>query len=220
MSASATGPIVIIGAGPAGLTAAWELLRAGRRDVLVLEGSNTIGGISRTVVHAGNRIDIGGHRFFSKSEWVMRWWLEMLPIAAAGEPHSLPPGSSPAFLAYQGQRTQLDLGAQPQGQGEAVMLVRDRLSRILFAGKFFDYPLRLNLETAWKLGPLRCLLFGLSYARAQLFKRPENTLEDFFINRFGQRLYRQFFREYTEKVWGRHCDQISAEWGAQRIKSL
>jgi protoporphyrinogen oxidase len=213
--------VVIVGAGPAGLTAAYELARAGWTNITVLEASDEIGGLSRTVRFAGNRIDIGGHRFFSKSDWVMQWWLEMLPIADASEPHSMPDKAGQALLSYQGKSARLDLNGQPRAGGEAVMLVRDRISRILFAGKFFDYPLKLNVETALKLGPIRCLLFGLSYAWSQVIKRrPETTLEDFFINRFGSRLYHQFFREYTEKVWGRPCSQISAEWGAQRIKSL
>ena len=213
-------PVVIIGAGPAGLTAAHELARAGFSNITVLEASDTLGGLSRTVRHAGNRIDIGGHRFFSKSEWVMQWWLDMLPVAGPGEPHSLQ-GEGAALFAYQGQSARIDPAQLPHAEGEATMLVRNRLSRILFGGKFFDYPLKLNAETALKLGLVRCLRFGLSYVRAHLWpRRPEATLEDFFINRFGERLYRQFFREYTEKVWGRPCDQISAEWGAQRIKSL
>src|SRR5262249_35980328 len=88
-------------------------------------------------------------------------------------------------------------------------------------GKFFDYPLKVDFSTAWKLGPLRCAAFGASYAWAKLFpRRPEKSLEDFFVNRFGRRLYRQFFQEYTEKVWGVPCERISAEWGAQRVKSL
>jgi len=213
--------IVIIGAGPAGLTAAYELAKAGYRNITVLEASGDIGGLSKTVRYAGNRIDIGGHRFFSKSEWVMQWWVDMLPVADRSEPESLQPESGHALLAYQGQTSRVALDEVQRGKGEAVMLVRDRLSRILFAGKFFDYPLKLNVETAWKLGILRCMLFGLSYAKAHLFPRkPELTLEDFFINRFGTRLYHQFFREYTEKVWGRACTQISADWGAQRVKSL
>ncbi|HVP08963.1 MAG TPA: NAD(P)/FAD-dependent oxidoreductase, partial [Burkholderiales bacterium] len=94
-------------------------------------------------------------------------------------------------------------------------------SRIYFDGKFFDYPLKLSAANAWKLGLRRCALFGMSYAWAMLFpRRPERTLEDFFVNRFGRRLYLQFFKEYTEKVWGTSCDRISADWGAQRVKSL
>jgi protoporphyrinogen oxidase len=184
--------VVIIGAGPAGLTAAYELAEAGVTDVVVLEATRALGGLAQSVNYKGNRIDIGGHRFFSKSDWVMRWWLRMLPLASdAGE------------------------------SSERVMLERRRLSRIYFAGKFFDYPLKANFETARKLGFARCVAFGASYAWARLFpRRPERNLEDFFINRFGRRLYLQFFREYTEKVWGTPCGAISAQWGAQRVKSL
>ena len=211
----------IIGAGPAGLTAAYELEAAGRHDVLVVDADAQVGGISKTFDHHGNRIDIGGHRFFSKSDWVMRWWLDKLPLADDSDPATLTAEGGHAFLAYQGQRRTLELDGAARAVGDAVMLVRDRLSRILFSGKFFDYPLKLNLDTALKLGPWRCLMFGASYAHARLFPvRPENTLEDFFINRFGRRLYRRFFKDYTEKVWGRSCREINAAWGAQRVKGL
>ena len=211
--------IVIVGAGPAGLTAAWELAEAGVRDILVLEATAQVGGLSQSVEFKGNRIDIGGHRFFSKSDWVMDWWTRMLPVAAE-------PGLEAELrLAYQGRERLMQApaggpGAPTAADGE-VMLVRRRLSRIYFAGKFFDYPLKVDAGTAWKLGLGRCVLFGASYAWARIFpRRPERSLEDFFINRFGRRLYLQFFKEYTEKVWGTPCDQISAEWGAQRVKSL
>jgi len=208
--------VVIIGAGPAGLTAAYELAEAGVRNVVVLEATGDIGGLSKTVNYKGNRIDIGGHRFFSKSDWVMDWWLRQLPLAGAADPESR------AFvLAYQGRRRTLDRMPTASESDERVMLVRGRLSRIYFAGRFFDYPLKANLETALKLGLWRCMLFGASYMRAKLFPRkPERTLEDFFINRFGWRLYLQFFKSYTEKVWGTPCSSISAEWGAQRVKSM
>ena len=210
--------MVIIGAGPAGLTAAWELTEAGVRDIVVLEATRNIGGLSQSIEYKGNRIDIGGHRFFSKSDWVMDWWTRMLPLAAGASQDS---GDKDMVLAYQGK--QRSLGARPAAnEADArVMLVRKRLSRIYFDGKFFDYPLKANLESALKLGLWRCTRFGASYVWAMIFpRRPERSLEDFFINRFGRLLYLQFFKEYTEKVWGTPCDQISAEWGAQRVKSL
>ena len=204
---------LVIGAGPAGLTAAHELLRAGRGNIIVLEATGDIGGISKTVAFQGNRIDIGGHRFFSKSDWVMNWWQDMLPVAA---------GEDPAFeIAYQGQRREFAPAGGGAGTGDNVMLVRNRLSRIYFGGQFFDYPLKASVGTALKLGPVRCARFGASYAWSMAFPRkPEVTLEDFLVNRFGRQLYLQFFKDYTEKVWGVECDQISAEWGAQRIKGL
>jgi len=209
--------VVIIGAGPAGLTAAYELATAGLTDIVVLEATRDIGGLAKTVNYKGNRIDIGGHRFFSKSDWVMDWWLHMLPLASEG---ALDTKGRALLLAYQGKRTSLRAAAAARDE-ERVMLVRSRLSRIYFDGKFFDYPLKADIETALKLGLLRCLAFAASYIRARLFpRRPERTLEDFFINRFGQRLYLQFFKSYTEKVWGTSCRDISAEWGAQRVKSL
>ncbi len=204
--------VIIVGAGPAGLTAALELVRDGRMQPLVLEASNDVGGISRTVEYKGNRMDIGGHRFFSKSDWVMNWWREILPIAVA---------DATVEIAYQGQRRIVGADGTAAGGSGLVMLVRDRLSRIYFLRKYFDYPIKLNATTLTNLGPLRLLKIGVSYVWAMLFPvRPERSLEDFLINRFGGELYRTFFKDYTEKVWGVPCDGISAEWGAQRIKGL
>jgi len=183
---------IIIGAGPAGLTAAFELLK--RTDVkpIVLERSEYLGGISRTVCHNGNRMDIGGHRFFSKSDRVMNWWLDQLPRDEDGQVSS-----------------------------DEAMLVRDRKSRIYFLRRFFDYPIQLSKQTLRNLGIRRSIRIGLSYIRASLLPvRPEVSLEDFLVNRFGRELYQTFFQSYTEKVWGVPCDKISAEWGAQRIKGL
>ena len=178
--------------------------------MVVLEATGEVGGLARSVNYKGNRIDIGGHRFFSKSDWVMDWWLAMLPLAG-----------SAAELGYQGSRRPLDRPATAKETDANVMLVRPRLSRIYFDGKLFDYPLKADFATARKLGFVRCLGFGISYVKAKLFpRRPERNLADFFVNRFGERLYRQFFKDYTEKVWGRPCEEISAEWGAQRVKSL
>jgi protoporphyrinogen oxidase len=206
---------LVIGAGPAGLTAGLELLRAGHPHVTLLEATQAIGGISRTVEYKGNRIDIGGHRFFSKSDWVMDWWRNVLPVAR-------PAGGGDARLAYQGQQRLLGAGqATASESDEAVMLVRSRQSRIYFGGNFFDYPLKPGPDLVRKMGLGRCLQFAGSYlAAAARPIQPEHTLEDFFINRFGRQLYRQFFKDYTEKVWGVPCRDISADWGAQRIKSL
>jgi protoporphyrinogen oxidase len=206
-----SGRVIVIGAGPAGLTAAHELVAAGRTDVVILEATDVVGGLAQSVNYKGNRIDIGGHRFFSKSDWVMDWWLRVLPLASEGA----------LDIAYQGKSRRVDAQPAARESDRDVMLVRNRLSRIYFDGKFFDYPLKANFQTARKLGLWRCLQFGASYAWAMLFpRRPEKTLEDFFINRFGRRLYLQFFKDYTEKVWGTACERISAQWGAQRVKSL
>ncbi len=210
-----SGTAVVIGAGPAGLTAAYELLERTRIRPIVVEGSGEIGGLARTIVHAGNRMDLGGHRFFSKSDRVMRWWLSFLPIEAAAPDRFV--------LAYQGQARDLEglpSGPDPERE-DRVMLVRSRRSRILFGRKVYDYPLQLSLDTLSKLGLARVLRIGATYGHRVLRpRRPEVTLEDFFINRFGDELYRTFFRAYTEKVWGRSCAEITAEWGAQRVKGL
>jgi protoporphyrinogen oxidase len=206
---------IIIGAGPAGLTAALELLR--RTDIrpLVLEKSEYMGGIARTVNYKGNRIDIGGHRFFSKSDRVMQWWLDVLPLEKSD-------AESPS-IGYQSKTR--EIAAAPDGPDprstDRVMLLRRRKSRIYYAGKFFDYPVRLSPRTLMNLGALRTLRIGAGYLQSMLFPiRPERNLEEFFINRFGRELYRTFFQSYTEKVWGVPCSKISAEWGAQRVKGL
>lgn len=209
--------IVIIGAGPAGLTAALELQSAGVFSIKVLESDNQVGGISRTVNYNGNRIDIGGHRFFSKSDWVMNWWTSIIPIQKIEKKTD-----EAVVLAYKGKtRDDISRLNHSDVDDENIMLVRNRLSRIYFNRQFFDYPLKLNFDTVRKLGVFKAGMFGLSYVWSRI--RPlkkEKSLEDFFINRFGRRLYHQFFKEYTEKVWGVPCSEISADWGAQRIKSL
>jgi protoporphyrinogen oxidase len=207
---------VIAGAGPAGLTAALELLRRSDITPIVVEADAHVGGISKTVNYRGNRMDLGGHRFFSKSDWVMRWWQEILPIAAGRAE-----GDESLRITYQQASRDLIPAALAAPASDAVMLVRRRLSRIFYRRRFFDYPLKLNANTLKSLGLIETLRIGLSYGRAQLrFRQPESTLEEFFVNRFGNRLYRTFFKDYTEKVWGVPCREISAEWGAQRIKGL
>lgn len=202
---------LIIGAGPAGLTAALEFLRHSDIVPVVLEADSVVGGISRTANHHGNRIDIGGHRFFSKSDWVMNWWKEILPISAENE--------ETIQITYQNQTR--EIGVTPTDENDRVMLLRGRLSRIYYLRRFFDYPIKLSINTLQNLGMVRVTRIGISYIRARLLPRkPERTLEDFLINRFGKQLYLTFFRDYTEKVWGVPCHEISAEWGAQRIKGL
>jgi protoporphyrinogen oxidase len=206
---------LLIGAGPAGLTAALEFLRRSDVHPIVLEASHEIGGISRTVRHNGNRIDIGGHRFFSKSDRVMNWWMELMPPeASADTQHALRHQNKQRTLKTNGP------GLSPENT-DLVMLVRPRKSRIYFLRKFFDYPIKLTADTLRKLGLIRTVKIGFSYLLARLFPRKvEKSLEDFLINRFGRQLYLTFFKSYTEKVWGVPCEAISAEWGAQRIKGL
>ena len=207
---------VIVGAGPAGLTAAYELLQRTGVRPLIFESDSQVGGISKTILYRGNRMDLGGHRFFSKSDWVMNWWQSMLPVAGQRTTDA-----RPLELAYQGQRRDFCAANTATAHPDKIMLVRPRLSRIFYRRRFFDYPLKLNAATLGNLGPGYAAAVGASYLKARLAPRsPEVTLEDFLINRFGDKLYRTFFKSYTEKVWGVACSEISAEWGAQRIKGL
>lgn len=206
---------IIAGAGPAGLTAAYELMH--RTDIvpIVFEKSADIGGISKTVNYKGNRIDIGGHRFFSKSDRVMDWWLQILPLAKEEQGDDF-------VIQYQNKKRIVKGDASPLPLNEDdVMLVRNRLSRIYYLRKFFAYPVSLSYTTIKNLGLFRSAAIFFSYVKARLFPiKEEKNLEDFMINRFGKVLYKTFFKDYTEKVWGQSCQEISAEWGAQRIKGL
>jgi protoporphyrinogen oxidase len=207
---------VIAGAGPAGLTAALELLRRTDITPIIFEADTQVGGISKTINYCGNRMDLGGHRFFSKSDWVMRWWQEILPVV---QEQTDQPGA--LRIHYQGQSRDLLPEIRGSASPDAVMLVCRRLSRIFYRRRFFNYPLTLNAATIKNLGFAETVKIGLSYLLAQVKSRsPEISLEDFLINRFGHRLYRTFFKSYTEKVWGVPCQEISADWGAQRIKGL
>lgn len=206
---------IIIGAGPAGLTAAYELLRQTDIQPIVLEADHQVGGLSKTVVYNGNRMDIGGHRFFSKSDKIMSWWLDMAPLQKLDAPELM--------LQYHQRSHNASFptdGPDPE-RAELVMLVGTRRSRIYFNGRFFEYPVSLSVDTLRNLGLVRTFRIGLSYLRRTLFPiRPVRHLEDFMINRFGDELYQTFFKAYSEKVWGIPCDQISAAWGAQRIKDV
>lgn len=203
---------IVIGAGPAGLTAAYELLEKGGDawHVIVLEATNEIGGIARTAVHGKCRIDIGGHRFFSKSEEVNALWNKLMPTQGAPAWDDKALGREKAYVAG---------GPDPECE-DRVMLLRDRVSRIFYLRHFFDYPISLKASTFLNMGLWRTWKAGWSYLKAACFKRTEKSLEDFYINRFGRVLYEMFFEDYTEKLWGVHPSQISPEWGAQRVKGL
>ncbi len=180
MSESAIKNVIIIGGGPAGMTAAYELAKAGVKPI-VLEMGARVGGIARTEVFDGYRMDIGGHRFFTKVPEVEAFWYEVL--------------------------------------GED-FLTRPRLSRIYYNRKFILYPLRFG-DALSKLGIWQSFLVLMSYFRSKILPyRNESTFEEWVSNRFGRRLYRIFFKTYTEKVWGIPCDQLSAQWAAQRIQNL
>jgi protoporphyrinogen oxidase len=173
--------VVIMGAGAAGLTAAYELYKHDVPVTILEKDETQVGGLARTVEHKGYRFDIGGHRFFSKNKEVEDLWTEIL--------------------------------------GDE-MLTRGRLSRIYYRGKFFAYPIKAA-NALWNLGPLEALRCVASYAWARLrpVKNPK-SLEDWVRNQFGWRLYSIFFKTYTEKVWGISTKELSADWAAQRIKSL
>ena len=203
--------IVIIGAGPAGLTAAYEFSRHSNGDkIILLEETPEIGGISRTVVHGHCRIDIGGHRFFSRSKVVNDIWNELMPIQGSPSKDDL----------IVNRRCHVEDGGPDPERAELVMLRRHRISRIYYLRHFFDYPISIKWATFCAMGVIRTVKAGFSYLKSVFFKRREKSLEDFYINRFGAVLYSMFFEDYTEKLWGVHPSRISPEWGAQRVKGL
>lgn len=203
---------IIIGAGPAGLTAAYELLKRSDIKPIIIEQNDFVGGISTSRKYKGNIADFGGHRFFTKQKRVFDLWEEILPIQT--EP-SLDDILLNRKTSYSKNKKTID----PQKQN-ACFLYRKRLSRIYYNKQFFDYPISLSLNTILGLGVFRMGKIFLSYLKACVFKKPETNLENFFINRFGTELYQTFFKEYTEKLWGVPCSQISSEWGSQRVKGV
>ena len=201
---------IIIGAGPAGLTAAYKLLKETDIKPIILESENAVGGISKTVEYKGNRMDLGGHRFFTKNKEINDLWMELMPVQGSPSYDEIKLGTKKTFDG---------IGPDPEKE-DRVMLKRNRLSRILFLHKFFDYPISLKLKTFKNMGFKRTLKSGFGYLGSRFHKLEETSLENFYINRFGRPLYEMFFEYYTENLWGRHPSEISAEWGAQRVKGL
>ena len=201
---------IIVGAGPAGLTAAYEFLDKTDIHPVVMEQSDAIGGISQTVCYKGNRMDIGGHRFFSKSQRVTDFWQQMMPMQGAAAQDDLLIGRNKSYAKG---------GPDPE-HVDRVMLERERVSRIYYLRHFFDYPISLKWQTFANMGLWRTLKAGFGYIKATISKLPEDSLENFYINRFGKPLYNMFFEDYTEKVWGVHPSRLGADWGSQRVKGL
>lgn len=201
---------IIIGAGPAGLTAAYCLLKETDIKPIILEESEYIGGISRTATHNGNRMDIGGHRFFSKSEQVNKLWEELMPLQSK-------PSIDDKILGV--EKNLAASGPDPE-EDDVVMLLRNRISRIFYLRKFFDYPISLKARTFINMGFTRTMKAGFGYMGSCIVKKPEDNLANFYINRFGKPLYEMFFEDYTEKLWGVNPKYLSADWGAQRVKGL
>lgn len=202
--------VYIIGAGPAGLATAYYFVTNTDIKPIIIEESSFIGGISRTHVHNENRMDLGGHRFFTKNEEVMTLWKDIFPIQEKPSKDDILLNRIEKFS---------DKGVDPEKE-DNVFLIRNRLSRIYFLKKFFDYPISFKLETFLNMGFINLIRAGFGYLSSSIFKRKENSLEDFYINRFGKPLYEMFFEDYTQKLWGIHPSQIAPDWGAQRVKGL
>ena len=206
---------IIMGAGPAGLTAAYELLINTDIKPIIIETDADVGGLSKTINYKGNLIDIGGHRFFSKSKKIIDWWLKFLPLEQTND-------STDIKISYQNKSADFKIvNSDSINTTKGLMMIRPRKSRIFYQQHFFDYPLQLNKKTFKNLGLKKIFKIGVSYIYARLFPvRPQQNLAQFFRNRFGKELYETFFKDYTEKVWGVPCEAIPSNWGYQRIKDL
>ena len=203
--------VVIIGAGPAGLTAGYYLLKNSKDyEVTIIEKDNNVGGISKTINYNGNRMDLGGHRFFTKEERINNIWKEILPVQGK---------ESYDDLLLENNKVLADKGPNPEKE-DKVFLIRNRVSRIYYSKKFFDYPVNLSFNTIKNLGLIKTIESGFSYLKSLFIKRKETNLENFYINRFGKKLYSIFFEGYTEKLWGRNPKNIDASWGKQRVKGI
>lgn len=203
--------VVIIGAGPAGLTAGYYLLKSSKDyEVTILESSNQVGGISKTINYDGNRMDLGGHRFFTKDDRVNEIWQELMKVQGTGSYDDIKLDTKKEFC--------LD-GPNPEKE-DNVFLVRNRVSRIYYKKKFFDYPVNLSFNTIKNLGFIQTMESGFSYLKSTIVKKDETNLENFYINRFGKKLYNIFFKGYTEKLWGRSPEFIDSSWGSQRVKGI
>ena len=202
--------VLIIGGGPAGITAAYDLVQNSNIKPIIIEAENSIGGLSKTITYDGLKADIGPHRFFTKVNDVMNLWSSIMPLQGKQAKDDL----------LLNRITEFKEGITDPEKDSNVFLRRRRFSRIYYLNKFFDYPVKMNMKTILNLGIFRTMFAGFSYIKSCFIKRKENNLEDFMINRFGKVLYEMFFEFYTEKVWGRHPKNISKEWGEQRIKGL
>lgn len=203
--------VVIIGAGPAGLCTAYKLLKESNKyNVIILESDEQVGGISKTINYKNNRMDLGGHRFFSKNEEVNKFWEKMMPIQGY-------PSIDDELLK---REKTLNAGGPNPANNLHTLLKRQRVSRIYYNKHFFDYPVSLKAETLKNMGAANTIKVGYGYIKSCIDKKPEINLENFYINRFGRPLYEMFFEDYTEKLWGRHPNDISADWGSQRVKGL